>query len=488
MPFLRFADNAAMYDSTPLDNMFIIENLPSAPEAFLKVYIYARMLCMHPEMGGIEELSRALRLDGEMIENAFAYWERMGFMRRVADNPPEYVFVPTRGSTVTEMDRDYYKYRDFNGDLQGLFPAGKLIHPAQYGLANDWLNVYGFEQGAVIALVKNAIANSRSKNPDPARVFKTVDKKVQELAKLDITDEAGVVRFISKDAKVDSCAKEVLRSLGMFRTPTDAETEMAAKWLHDWKFSEAEILDACRDTVKGHNPSFAYLDRILENRRASAGDESFEVLKHLFGIMGVSANPNMVQREWYNGLIKEGFEKETVELAARQQAKKTYPNYEGLKHMLDKWRTKGLFGFEAANEYVTRSEELFNEFKAILFNAGIEKRPNEDELVNYDLWRQTTNHELMQYAANKSKGNTYAIRHMWVLLQKWQDLGITDVEGAKNAEAKIAAGRQQAQQPKVNPALKYEQRDYNDDDFDGDAFMEAARRMMEQQGAGSEGN
>ena len=37
MPFLSFADNSAMYDATPLDNMFIIENLPTAPENFLKV-------------------------------------------------------------------------------------------------------------------------------------------------------------------------------------------------------------------------------------------------------------------------------------------------------------------------------------------------------------------------------------------------------------------------------------------------------------------
>ena len=179
MGFLRFADDAAMYDSTPLDNMFIIENLPSAPEAFLKVYIYARMLCMHPEMGGMDELCRALKLDREMIDNAFAYWERAGFMRRVADNPPEYVFMPTRGGAMTEMDRDYYMYRDFNGELQALFPAGKLMHPAQYAMANEWLNVFEFTQDAVIALIRHMIETSRSKNPDPAAIFKKAEKKVK---------------------------------------------------------------------------------------------------------------------------------------------------------------------------------------------------------------------------------------------------------------------------------------------------------------------
>ena len=93
MPFLSFADNSAMYDATPLDNMFIIENLPTAPENFLKVYIYARMLCLHPEIGNGEELERALGIDEATVENAMNYWERQGLVRRVADQPPEYVFL-----------------------------------------------------------------------------------------------------------------------------------------------------------------------------------------------------------------------------------------------------------------------------------------------------------------------------------------------------------------------------------------------------------
>jgi len=484
MPFLRFADNAAMYDSTPLDNMFIIENLPSAPEAFLKVYIYARMLCMHPEMGGIEELSRALKLDNEMIENAFAYWERAGFMRRVADNPPEYVFVPARGSTITDMDRDYYKYRDFNGDLQALFPAGKLIHPAQYALANDWLNVYGFEQGAVIALVKHAVANSKSKNPDPARIFKSVDKKVQELANMDITDEAGVEKSINRDKKVEKCAKDVLHSLGMYREPTDPEMELAAKWIYAWKLNQDEIQDGCRDTVKAHNPSFGYLDRILESRLDKAGSVSFENMRAVFRIMGVTSNPSMEQRKWYEQLMAAGFEHETVMLAARVQSQRTYPSFKGLSYMLDKWKEKGLFTYADANGFVTRGQELLSEFTVLLTNAGIEKRPNEDDLAAYEAWRQVMPGELINLAAENSRGKSYPLTYMYALLEKWQGMGITDVETAK---AQLAGKKQPAQhaQPKANPALNYQQRDYNDDDFDGDAFMEEARRLMEQHNAGT---
>ncbi len=485
MPFLKFADNAAMYDSTPLDNMFIIENLPSAPDVFLKVYIYARMLCMHPEMGGIEELTRALKVDEDAVQNAFAYWERMGFMRRVADNPPEYVFIPARGGTVSEMDRDYYKYRDFNGELQGLF-KGKLMHPAQYGLAQDWLNVYGFEQGAVIALVKNAVARSNSQNPDPASIFKAVHKRIKDLANRNITDEAGVTEEIVRDESVETCVKDVMKNLGMFRKPTEAERELAAKWMNEWKLSSEEIIKGCRETVKAHNPSFGYLDSILANKIGNAENAGFDEMKSIFKSMGLNINPSAEHKAWYRGLISDGFERETIELAARQQSRRKLPSINGLMDMLDTWRTNGLYKFAAASDFVKNGERLRDEFKEILTKAGIVQGINENDLAAYEAWRQIMPTELIQLAADNSKGRSYPLTRMYSLLEKWHNAGITDLTAARNE----LSGNSQPRQAKItqNPALNYEQRDYSNDDFAGDDIMEEVRRILEQQNAESGGN
>ena len=71
MPFCRFAEGAGMYDVTPIENMFLLEYLPSAPEGFLRVYLYARMLTLHPELGeDIADVARALRMDEESVYNA----------------------------------------------------------------------------------------------------------------------------------------------------------------------------------------------------------------------------------------------------------------------------------------------------------------------------------------------------------------------------------------------------------------------------------
>ncbi|MBQ4089890.1 MAG: hypothetical protein IJC56_08450 [Clostridia bacterium] len=456
MGFLRFADDAAMYDSTPLDNMFIIENLPSAPEAFLKVYIYARMLCMHPEMGGMDELSRALKLDQEMIENAFAYWERAGFMRRVADNPPEYVFMPTRGGGLTEMDRDYYMYRDFNGELQSLFPEGKLMHPAQYALANDWLNVFGFTQDAVIAVIKHFVNKSKAKKPDPAVIFKSAEKKIIQLANIEAKTLEKVVEELNRDEGVDRLAKQVLFQFGQYREPTAPEKRLAEKWLKEWKLTPEQVIDSIDATVKATNPSFAYLNTILANRQDSNG--AYEKMQAVLRTMGARHAPAPEHVKWYEETVGEGFEHETIELAARQLSRRANPNFGNLTFMINKWRERGILEFAKAEEFVTRNQALLDEFTAILLSAEIEKRPTEDDLTAYAAWKQQLPLEVVQFAAECCKGRSYPITSMKTLVERFIANGVTTLEAAKALMAATSGQHRAAAPAKQNPALNYQQR------------------------------
>ena len=39
MPFCSFSKDSAMFDSTSIENMFLLEYLPTAPDGFLRVYL-----------------------------------------------------------------------------------------------------------------------------------------------------------------------------------------------------------------------------------------------------------------------------------------------------------------------------------------------------------------------------------------------------------------------------------------------------------------
>ena len=476
MGFLKFSDDAAMYDATPLDNLFIIENLPSAPEAFLKVYIYARMLCLHPEMGGMEELTKALKLDDDAILSAFLYWEQRGYVRRVADNPPEFVFLPVRAGSVSEMDRDYYAYRDFNNSIQALFPSGNMVHGAQFEMANDWLNVLHFSQESVLEILKYVIARSRSKNPNPASIFKIADKKAQNLSDAGITDAEAVRKELNRDEQAEKMAQEVLRHLGMRRLPSEPETALATKWLREWNYSVDDVLKACAETVKANNPSFAYLDRILESSRQQ--NDFYPAMKTLLDKLGSYQHPSQEQCEWYGKRLKEGFEPATLELAAVQQARLSNPSFDKLDTFLNQWRDRGLVLFSDASEYVERKLSLLNEMTAILQSAGIERRPSRELLAAFEEWKKTLPEDLIRYGAECSFTKKDPISYLLRLVETWSSAGITTVEDAKAAQAAPSASGTTAPQAKQNPALNYQQRSYqsgNDGDF---GFMDEIRDLM----------
>ncbi len=465
MPFLSFADDAAMYDSTAFDNMFLIEYLPLAPEAYLKVYLYARMLTLHPEMGGMEELSRALRLSKEDIAGAFSYWERMGLAERMTDNPPTYRFLPVRGGCETAMDRDYYKYRDFNADIQRLF-GGEPVNPASYALANDWLNVLGFSQEAVLALLKGEIARSRAKKLDPARLFKAADKRAAKLADAGVTAADAVEREYLRDDRVEAAAQEVVKRFGMRRRPSDPEIALMAKWLREWEYTVDDVLTATQETVKAQNPSFGYVDAILKNRRGETG--AFSGMKAVFAHLGARSMPTPEQLKWYDARLQEGFESGTVELAAMQQARKNNSSFEGLDFLIGQWRERGLFSRGAAEAYVTRNRALLNEFISVLRGAGIEKRPTEDDIAAFSGWKEALPDDVIAFAAARAKGKSYPISHMRSQIERWLAGGITTRAAAEALDEKQP-------EKKKNPALDYEQRTYKDEDFDDSYYLNAAR-------------
>ena len=79
MAFCSFDSSAALFDATPVENMFISEYMLRAPGEFVKVYLYGLMLCYHrSERMSLASMAKDLDATLEEIERAFRYWEDGG--------------------------------------------------------------------------------------------------------------------------------------------------------------------------------------------------------------------------------------------------------------------------------------------------------------------------------------------------------------------------------------------------------------------------
>ena len=482
MACFRFADGAGMFDSTPIENLFLMEYLPAAPEKFLRVYLYARMLALHPELGGdMAALADSLRMEAEDVYSAFAYWEQRGLARRLSDKPPTFELLPVRAeemSTTVPTDKEYYAYRDFNSSLQALFPS-KLIDNHEYRIANDWLNVLGYDQAAVLRLVEYGISTSRSPNrtPSPSSVFKRMDKIAAKWADRGCRTLEDVERAIAEQEDVYPVARAVLKRFALRRDPTLDELECVKRWMGEWGFTQEQILEACVETTKSRTPSFAYLDAVLKSRREDTEGQWAELSEVLKELDSPQAQPTPDLLKSYAALRAEGFEAETIRLAAVQCHRKKKTGFGEMEWMLRQWGAQGIRTRQAAEAYIEDMRRKADRVRALLALCGLERRPTMNDLSLYEGWIADHDESVIEYAAGCARGMQVPMLYMDKLLADWRDSGVHTVEeaAARHEATRAKRAAQQASVQPVNPALNYEQREYREEDFGDDFFIDLDR-------------
>jgi DnaD/phage-associated family protein len=472
MPFCSFSKDSAMFDSTPIENMFLLEYLPTAPEGFLRVYLYARMLCLHPELGGeIGDVARALHMDEDSVYNAFHYWEQMGLVEKLSDRPASYAIRPLRtgAACAVQLDQDYYKYREYNSSLQDLFGREELLEPRHYKLANDWLNVLGFTQDAALRMLEYEKQQSGGKKA--SSVFRRADKRAVEWAERGILSLEDVQKAIEYDDSVNSMARAVLSQLGIGRKPSVNELDIVRRWVHEWKLSQQDVLDACVYTTKSRNPSIAYLDAILKDR-ASGGNPHFSSMKAILQELGASNTaPTPEQIRKYTALLEQGFEAETLMLAAVQCAAKDWHTLEKLEWMLQEWGEAGVYTRAQAENYLSNMQRMRDDLRALYKNAGIARNVYANDLKLYGEWKQNFSPEMILCAAQCAVNAREPVKYMNKLLIEWQKAGISTAEAARAQHMNYqAAGNKPAAQH-----MNYQQRPDTDQTYGKDSYSDPTR-------------
>lgn len=464
MPFCSFDRDAGMYDVTPIENMFLLEYLPTAPDEFLRVYLYARMLALHPELGdGMDELARALHMDSDAVYNAMSYWERQGLVRRLTDRPPTYALLPVIPSVSgpsNPMESDYYEYRDFNANLQAIF-GSELLQPKQYAMANDWINILGFTQEAVLKMVEEKYRRSRARKPQG--FFNRLNETASQWAERGVRTVEDVERALESDGRVEKAAAQVMKRLAMNRPATADELKLVSCWLNEWNLSIEDVLAACAETTKSRNPSLSYLNSILESRRSGV-DERFRELQATLRELGGSEPPTPDQQRVYGELLGQGFEPETVRLAAVQCARRNRHTFDHLTAMLSKWAEMGLTRFDDADAYVQAMTRMTAEVRALLERCGASRSPRMDDLQLYERWIADFPRPLIDYAADCARGMDKPMLYMDKVLSEWKKSGVSTADEAR-AQHESRARSEVPAAGKPNPALDYAQRSAAETDY-----------------------
>ena len=155
MALCRFSSNLAMESSTIIDNTFINEFLPSAPENAVKVYLYGLALCSNPNRddNSLDSMCTALSLSEEKILEAYSHWQNLGLVQIINKEPFEVKYLSVRESAGSNKLRIKSKYKEFNDQIQSIL-CGRMISPTEYNEYYHLIENQHFEPEALVMIIK----------------------------------------------------------------------------------------------------------------------------------------------------------------------------------------------------------------------------------------------------------------------------------------------------------------------------------------------
>lgn len=80
-----------------------------------------------------------------------------------------------------------------------------------------------------------------------------------------VENQKDLAKFIENLNYTVYKVAEIKKRLGHKSYPTEIEKECYQKWANEWKFSHEMVLQAVEQTIHATDPSFSYIDKVLEN-------------------------------------------------------------------------------------------------------------------------------------------------------------------------------------------------------------------------------
>ena len=480
MPMLEFDDQFTMFDITPLENLFIDEYMLRAPGDFVKVYIYALRQCYHPPRDNdYERMARALCMEPDDVKNAFTYWERQGLVQRVSDNPPSYQYLNLTASVTSEspMEKAVYKHREFNTKMQQLFGT-RLLHPAEFMTACEWVEELHLPEEVVLIMVEHFIATKGR-----SFQFRQLNKTALQWAEKGVNTVEAANDMIMRDSAAYKTAEKVVRQFNLRRAPTLDEVALARKWLEEYGMDEAAVLVACRETVKGRNPSFGYLDGILSRNHTARSSQDMagpldekkrreDAVKALHDALGIrQMAPTPGELESYQNYLAAGFEPGAVLCVAKGMGGSGRYDMEDLERQMTRFVEKGLFTEAEITAYMDQQKLLREQAARVYEVSGQDSRVTAASTAQMEEWLGMASFPVILYAAECARGTKLPVQYISKLLREWKKAGIDTVEAAKRQHGAVqpAGGA-----PKSTPtSMQYDQRAYTPEELRAlTAFME----------------
>lgn len=458
MAFCEYSNKYLINNSVAVENKFIKEFLPNAPENAVKVYLYGLYKCNNATSSdnNLKNFALALGMSEEDVLNYFYYWEEIGLVVLIKNDPIEVRYLPCEYGSIKLKQYQSSKYKLFNLKAQELI-SGRMISPHEFAEYYDTIESLHIEKDAMLLIINYCVGIKGNSVNYP--YILTVAKSWAYEGLLTCED---VEERIKEQEKNSSDVSLVLKALKIKRKASTEEYQLYLSWVNDLNMNLDVILHLAKMVSKGlggFNKLNYYVTKadLLKLNSVKEVNDYFENEKTLFElakqtnkILGIR---NIILENVVDNYLsfwqRMGYDNETIFYIAELASKKNIRNYNDLEVLVQKFYKSGLITLTEIKGFVAENEKYDNKITALLEILGIIRKVNDVDRSFYNTWvnEWILSGEVIEYAVGQAKGCRMPLREANRILSQYYQHNVKTVEDAKNVKISYSEPMANAKKP-----------------------------------------
>ena len=436
-----------------IDNAFVTDFMPFAPENYVKVYLYGLKLACFGGVGDIEtEIAGKLNLEPGLVSEAFSYWANEGLVNILSTSPVAVEYLAVNKGTLALRKFSKTKYKDFNDQLHAMLPSRNIL-PNEYNEYYSIMEAMHIEPEAMLAIIAYCI---RLKGQDVGYPY--ILAVARNLARQGCLTYDRVNEQLSEFDLYDKDVLAVLHSLGSKKAPAIEDKRMFAKWTKTLGFPTETVVQVAKSVKRGgmdrldallvkyyenHLFSMAEIDEFNRNR-----DRLYSLTKEINKRIGVYYEQlDFIIETYVTRWLGYGFTDETLLTIAEYCFRCNIRTLEGYNATVEKFYKQGLITADDIGEFLGEAVRRDADIREALEKAGVTRPVTSRDRDSYRTWTYSwkMDRDVVLYAASLAAGNASPVSYMNAILGGWHNAGVTSLEGAKKFGAtRASAARETA--------------------------------------------
>ena len=427
-----------------IENSFINEYLPLAPDGCLKVYFYGLYLCTNPDslQNTLQNICHVLNMDASEVKDSFEYWQAEGLVQLIEtgiNNELSVKYLPVQkrvGSTKKRQD----KYSSFNSKLQGII-KGRMITPSEYNEYYTLIEAMHLDEDALLLIAEYCVS---LKNDNVGYPY--ILAVANSFIKQGLTTTELVHDKLNEHKEITPELQDIIKSFGKKSAITIDDRNNYIKWINDYGFSHGTIKEVAK-TIKGKSPSIALLDAILtsyyklklfsikEIEEYNKSRDSYLLLaKDITHTLGQRYdNLDTIIENYITDWISKGYDEDTLRTIAKYCLKSSTKTVEGMHKTILRFYKLGLTSLQSINQYMQEIVSVDEQIQEILDKLNIVRNVNSWDRDTYRTWTHTwkISSEIIEYVVDFSKDKSQPIQYINKILSNLYETKITTLIDAK---------------------------------------------------------